>query len=295
MWLFFDRISSIRFSTLLPGALLLFSLISFSNPDTSRFNPFFRDSILTHHIDSAKWNAVLQSVDIHKPGKGSMIQHQKSPAKSKAFLYIFTGLLLILLILRLIFDDFSFSLLEGMFSIKKFFIYYKSKKYDSFLAVLSIYLLKNIILSMITYIGLQHLLKNDFTSFQYAYLLDIIMLLGIFFTAKNVLEFLFNTVIDTQATFKAFFLQNLFTEFVLSVILLVILLIYVYNDHLPYGLIAALIAFSFFAYIVFNIIRSYQLMGNVHIPYKLHFFLYICAFKILPLLLLAKYILSNVG
>ena len=116
----------------------------------------------------------------------------------------------------------------------------------------------------------------------------------IIFTIKNIIEFIFNSVINTQETFKAFFLQNLFAEFLWSIILLFLFLICIYNNSISPKLLLFLILFSFSAYTVFNIIRSYQLMSNIRIPYKLHFFLYICAFKIIPLFLLAKYILNNV-
>ena len=136
--------------------------------------------------------------------------------------------------------------------------------------------------------------KTDFTHFSHIDFLDICVLLGLFFTVKNIVEFIFNWIIDTQETFKAFFLQNLFAELLLSIILLVFLLIYIYNNHISRDFMLFLILFSFGGYAFFNIVRSYQLMGNIRIPYKLHFFLYICAFKIIPMLLLARYILNNI-
>ena len=87
---------------------------------------------------------------------------------------------------------------------------------------------------------------------------------------------------------------KLFAELVVSVFLLVLFLIYIYNTHISYDFMLGLLLSGLGVYVVFNIVRSYQLMGNVRIPYKLHFFLYICAFKILPVLLLVKYILNNV-
>ncbi len=275
--------------------LLFASLISFSKNDTTSFNPLFRDSVLKNKVDSVKWNKLVSAIDIHKTSGGNiLIQKQKHPVKSPSFLYITIGIFLILLILRLIFDDFSFSLLEGIASVKKFLIFYKSKKYDSLLAILSIYILKISILSLVVYIGLHFFKKDEFTSFQYLYFFNIWILLGLFFTIKNVIEFVFNFVIQTQETFKAFFLQNLFAEFLLSIVLLVLMLIYIYNGNVSYNFMTILMSICFTGYAVFNIVRSYQLMSNIRIPYKLHFFLYICAFKIIPMLLLAKYILNNI-
>ena len=275
--------------------LLLCSAHIFSSTTNTLYNPYFRDSVLKNKIDSAGWKQVVQKVDPNRThGNTQLIQQQKKPAKSKVFFFIAAAIVILLLVLRLLFDDFSFSLLEGILSVKKFFIFYKSKKYDSFIAIIFIYALKIAILSLIAYIVLQHLLKSDFTAFNFRFFLDILVLLSLFFTLKNILEFIFNRVINTDETFKAFFLQNLFAEFLLSIFLLILLLIYLYNDHISYHFMAFVFSLGFAGYIVFNIIRSYQLMSNVRIPYKLHFFLYICAFKIIPILLLTKYILSKV-
>jgi len=274
---------------------LCFSLYSFSKNDTTAYNPFFRDSVLKNKIDSGCWNKLVSVTDIHKPsGKTVFVQKQKHAQKSTVLLYISLAIALLLVVLRLIFDDFSFSLLEGIVSVKKFYIFYKSKKYDSLFAILSVYIFKISILSLVVYIGLRYMQQDDFTNFSFYFFFDIWVLLGLFFTVKNVIEFIFNWVIDTQETFKAFFLQNLFAEFVVSVFLLVLFLIYIYNSHISYDFMFGLLLSGLGVYVVFNIVRSYQLMGNVRIPYKLHFFLYICAFKILPVLLLVKYILNNV-
>ncbi|MBK9328856.1 MAG: DUF4271 domain-containing protein [Sphingobacteriales bacterium] len=71
-------------------------------------------------------------------------------------------------------------------------------------------------------------------------------------------------------------------------------MIYIYNDFISWNVVLFSLVFSVTAYVFFNTIRSYQLMGNIRIVHKLHFFLYICAFKILPVFVLVKYILKNV-
>ncbi len=293
-----------RFSAVSTGATygkLLFCVLcmvvfaGFSANDTTSYNPAFRDSVLKNKVDSTRWNHLRSTLDIHKAGgRTIVIQKQKPATQSTAFLYLSLGIALPLLVLRLIFDDFSASLIEGMLSIKKFFIFYKSKKFDSLLAILSVYVFKITILSLVMYIGLRYFQKDTFIAFDAYYFLDLWLLLGLFFTVKNVTEFIFNWVIDTQDSFRAFFLQNLFAEFLLSIVLLVLFLIYIYNGHVSYNFMLSMLLLCLVVYVVFNIIRSYQLMSNTRIPYKLHFFLYICAFKIVPLLVLVKYILNNI-
>ncbi len=278
--------------------LLIFlsiSFASFSKTDSAEFNTVFRDSVLKNKIDSSNWKKLAMKLDIHKSADNFIfIQNQKQPTKSHVFFVISIVILLLLLLLRLIFDDFSFSLLEGIANVKKFIIFYKSKKYDSPVAIFFIYFLKIAILSLVLYLALHFIRKDNFSFFDYSYFLETWMLLGLFFLVKNITEFFFNWVINTQEFFKSFFLLNLFAEFLFSMVLLVLFLVYIYNSYVSYDFMVFLIAVNTGIYVVFNIARSYQLMGNIKIPYKLHFFLYLCAFKIIPLLLLAKYILKNI-
>ena len=272
----------------------MIAFTAFSKNDTTAYNPFFRDSILKNKIDTVRWHQLQNIVDIHKPaGKIISLQQQKTPDKSIVFLIIAGVVILFILVLRVIFDDFAASLLEGILSMKKFYIFYKSKKYDSLFAVLSVYILKVVILSYILYIGILFLGKDKFLVFSYDGFFRILALLTLFFTLKNITEFIFNSVIGTIDMFKAFFLQNLFAEFMLTIILLIVFMIYIYSSHFSPGIMLALMIACLSGYTVFNIVRSYQLMSNIRIPHKLHFFLYICAFKIIPLLLLTKYILNN--
>ena len=274
---------------------LVFTLCIFAKQDTSCVNPVFRDSILKNKVDTAKWNVIKSSIDINKSThKNREIQKEKHPLNNISFLYISCIILLVLLLMRLIFDDFSFSLLEGIFSFKKYLLYYQSKKYDSLIAIILVYLISATILSLITYIVLVHFVNDDFTNFDILLFLEVLAVVILFFSAKYFIEFIFNWVIDTQNIFRAFFLQNLFSELLLSIVALFLLLIYIYNSAVSYNFTIIAMSFIVVVYLVFNTLRSYQLMDSVRIPYKLHFFLYICAFKIIPMLLIAKYILNNV-
>jgi hypothetical protein len=278
------------------GFFLVFMIAfaSFSKNDTTAYNPFFRDSILKNKIDTVRWHHLQNVLDIHKSAsKIIALQQPKTAHKSIVFLMNAGVIILFILLLRLIFDDFAASLLEGILSMKKYYIFYKSKKYDSLFAVLSVYILKIAIFSYILYIGILFFGKDKFLVFSYDGFFRILALLTLFFTLKNITEFIFNSVIGTNDMFKAFFLQNLFAEFLLTIILLVVFMIYIYSSHVSSGFMLGFMIACLAGYAVFNIVRSYQLMSNIRIPHKLHFFLYICAFKIIPLLLLTKYILNN--
>ncbi len=288
MWLRFSR-----YVVLL--AVMAIPFVAYAQTDTSSTSPYFIDSILKNKVDTAKWMKVIKATTIHKPaGKYIIVQAQKHPDKSLVFLYVTTILLLLLVFIRVMFDDFFHAILEGVTSKKKFYIFYKSKKYDSLLAVFLIYLFKIAILALVVYIGINYFQKDDFTTFHLKIFFNIWALLSIFFITKNVTEYIFNWVIGTLDIFNASFLSSLFAEFILSVLLLIVFMVYIYNTHISYGFMLTVLVLSVSVYVVFNIIRSYQLISNRLVNYKLHFFLYICAFKIIPFLILTKYILNNI-
>lgn len=264
-------------------------------PDSTAVNPLFVDSVLKNKIDSTHWIKIKQAANIYKtPQQIATIQAQKYPERTALFMYIAIVLFTLLAIVRVVFHDFFKAALEGLFSMKQFLIFYKTKKYDSLFAILSAYIFKLTLLSLVVYIGINYFKKDDFTNFHLKYFLDICLLLGVFFSVKNFIEYVFNLLIGVQETYVAFFLQNLFSEFILSIFLFIVFLIYIYNTHVSYNLMHTIIVFSLIAYIVFNTIRSYQLINSIRINYKLHFFMYICAFKVLPFLILVKFILNNI-
>jgi len=276
---------------------ILLSLMAFSSVaknDTTIFNPIFRDSILRNKIDSVGIKLLNNHINKEKKSTTLLIQKQKKAPPSIIFCIVGFSLLLFLLILRLIFEDFTLSMFEGLWSIKRFFIFYKSKKYSSFIAILSIYLLNIIILSLIAYVAIQYYQKNSFRSFEFIVFLKLLGILALFFIFKDILEFIFNWVINMQSAYRAFFLQLLFSEIIIASLFLVLLMVTVYNQQVSERFLVSLFVISFLSYLVFNTIRSFQLMSNIRIDYKLHFFLYICAFKVLPLLILAKFVINNV-
>ena len=291
--------SDFCFFTIVRYIICIFFFLSgfygFSMADTSSLSPVYRDSILKNKMDSARWNVITSNQDIYRrSGKNLMIQHPKQAAESTVFLYMSIIIGVLILLLRLLFSDFMVSLLEGILSVKKFFIHFKSNKYDTMLAVLWIYIVKLLLLALILYIALIQFTGRGFITFDTYFYIRILSSLSLFFVSKNLLEYIFNRVIQTEDSYKAFFLQNLFSELLIAVVLLLFLLVYIYNDFISGRIFMGSIIFCAAAYAFFNTIRSYQLMGNIRIVHKLHFFLYICAFKILPVLVLVKYILNNV-
>lgn len=284
----------LRYSNLL--ILMLFvTSSSLAAEKSSSPNPIFRDSVLKSKVDTGLWYMAVQQLDIHQqPAPKKNLQHQKNNGHSRVFLISAFFILLLVVFFKLVFDDFSYALLEGVLSYKKFIVYSQSKKYDSFIAVFIIYILKILLLSMVIYAVIHSFGKNNFNSFYIVFFWKFFFLLLFFFSLKNTIEYVFNFVVQTHQIFKSFFLHTLFIDFILLLILLPLFLVFIYNDNINQGIINWIVISGLVFYAFFNIIRSYQLASLVRIPYKLHFFLYICTFKILPILLLTKFILNTI-
>ena len=236
-------------------------------------------------------NSVLITDKVQTPG--FEVQTLKRSAPSLFYLVFVVVLLWVALVLRLLFDDFSVSMLKGIWSSKQYFIFLRTNKYDSPVPLAYIFLAKNLILALFVYLFLEKIHPVGMQTFQFGLLIKVILSVFFFFLLRSLAELIFNWTIGTGPIFKAFSIQQLFIDFTWGMVLLCICIVCIYNpvfnlkDPLP-G-----ISILLGLYLVFNIFKSYQLLSNIRISYRLHFFLYICSFKVLPVLLLAKYLLSN--
>lgn len=290
-----------NFRNMLCHISLLFTLfflsVSFQSAiaaDTTNSNPFFIDSVLKNNLDTAKFSKIENDLLIKKPAASqAIIQQQKQNEQSDWYIIATAILVFLMLFMRLLFDDFTFSMFEGVVSFKKFMVFYQSKKYDSFLAVLILFVLNIAMLSLVVHIFIQIILNDNFTQFYLNRYIQINVILLVYFFAISTVEYFFNGFTNTISLFVAHFLWYLFSSFFTIIISLLILLTHVYNASVSIGLLSVVGWIFFVIFFVFNIVRSYQLLRTIGIPYKLHFFMYICAFKLLPLLILSKYIFEN--
>lgn len=256
-------------------------------------NPVFRDSVLKHELDSAAYLKFKSKTNPFKlAAKTPVIQNIRMGGVSLYYFYALLALLFLLLLIRLFFEDFFMSLAEGIISNKKFIVYLKSKKYDSFLAMLAVYALHLVCLAYLLFLITVLFSVGNSKQFNLLFLGKYTLLLFLFFTLKFVIEFIFNAISDSADTFKTFFIQHIFIELAFYFLLIVLFTFFIYYQYSnnQYLLIILLVISS--GLLLFTAFRSFQLLLEMKVVYKLHFFLYLCAFKVLPVLLLGKFILN---
>ncbi|HNE51440.1 MAG TPA: DUF4271 domain-containing protein [Chitinophagales bacterium] len=262
----------------------------------ANINPVFRDSVLKHELDSAAYLKFKSKTNPFKlAAKTPVIQNIRIGGISLYYFIALLVLLFFLVLIRLFFEDFFMSLAEGIISNKKFLIYLKSKKYDSFLAMLSVYALHLVCLAYLLYLIAILYTTGNFKQFNLLILGKFTLLLFLFFTLKFIIEFIFNAISDSADTFKTFFIQHLFIElafYFLLILLFTFFIYYQYNNNQYLLIILSVISVGL---LLFTAFRSFQLLLELKVVYKLHFFLYLCAFKVLPVLLLGKFILNNLA
>lgn len=295
MWLRSNLRFKIYDLRLLFSVMMLFvSTFASANDTISNNNPYFIDSILKTKLDTVKFHQI-EAILITKKTAATQIEIQQIKQQPQNSWYLFVAIILIILTLlfRLLFDDFTDSMLEGLISFKKFMVFYQSKKYDSLLAVLLLFILNIAVISLVIHIFVQIILNDQFREFYISRYFKIAITLLVYFFVTSTIEYLLNGFTNTLSVFLAHFLWYLFSSFFGIIICLLLLMVHIYNTSISLGFFE-IVGWLFFAlFVVFNIIRSYQLFSTIRIPYKLHFFMYICAFKILPVLILGKYIFEN--
>ncbi len=259
----------------------------------ANINPVYRDSVLKHELDSAAYLKFKSKTNPFKlAAKTPVIQNIRIGGVSLYYFFALSFLLFLLLLIRLFFEDFFMSLAEGIISNKKFLIYLKSKKYDSFLAMLSVYALHLVCLAYLLFLISVVISAGNFKQFNLLILGKFTILLFLFFTLKFFIEFIFNAISDTADTFKTFFIQHIFIELAFYFLLILLFTFFIYYQYSNNQHLLIILTVISAGLLLFTAFRNFQLLLELKVVYKLHFFLYLCAFKVLPVLLLGKFILN---
>jgi hypothetical protein len=283
------------FSRLLAACFFLFFGWHVHADNNQVYNPAWADSVLVNRSDSAVIAGLKKQLRIGDDKTPAFsLQPLKQPA-APAFYAIFFGVILLLaMFLRLLFDDFSESMLNGVLSSKAYYFFLRTNKYDSPVPLAYIFVARSLVFSVLAFLALKKMDPSGIGGFKSDILMRVMITVMLFSIIRLFLELLINWVVGTSALYKAFTLQLLFIDFAWGLLLLAACLVCIYNPgfsmHAPLAWFMSIIGL----HMVFNTFRSYQLMTNVRIKYRLHFFLYLCCLKILPVLILAKYLLSNV-
>lgn len=268
----------------------VFYSFSGSNKD---YNPIWVDSILKNKIDSAQMLKLKQSAFIDgQKSRPTKVIIQPLRAQQKILEYMFVALLILLIIalLYVFFGDYFLAVRESLVSIKQYQVYLAANKFDNFFLIVALFLFKIILLAFVVnsfiniYVSIYY---NIFNYKQFAYILSVI---AIFFSLKMILEIIVLFVIGQIKTYRLFYFNKLFFDIAFACLVSLFIVLMYYNTTIDKREFLILFGVIYTFYIVY---KGFKIAQFAKISNKIYFILYLCTFKIIPLMLVVKYFWLN--
>jgi hypothetical protein len=272
---------------------LLLCTASYSNADSTKvYNPFWVDSILAHQVDSAAMTNLLNKTAITKSQSTiSLPQTLRNKSTQLSYFYIIVAFLTFFSILFFFFDDIVNSIKSSLYDTKKYNVLYTAHKFDNIFVNILLFILKGILFSYVVLIFMQYSQKNNaFVNLNFTLLFQILLIVSLFLISKIILEKIIIWVTNQQKIFNFVSIYKLYYDVVFGFVIAFLSIIVIYNNI---NIINNLYLIGIILYILLLLYKLIQLQQFVKIQYKFYFILYICTLKIMPLILLAKYLWCN--
>ncbi|MCB0512037.1 MAG: DUF4271 domain-containing protein [Bacteroidetes bacterium] len=273
--------------------ILCCSIFYSFSADKKDYNPIWVDSILKNKTDSAQMLQLKQSIFIDgQKATPTTVIIQPLRAQQKALDYMYAALLILLIIalLYVFFGDYFLAVRESLVSIKQYQVYLAANKFDNFFLIVALFLFKIILLAFVVnsfiniYVSIYY---NIFNYKQFAYILSVI---AIFFSLKMILEIIVLFVIGQIKTYRLFYFNKLFFDIAFACMVALIIVLMYYNTSTDIRAFLILFGAIYTLYIVY---KGFKITQFAKISNKIYFILYLCTFKIMPLMLVVKYFWLN--
>lgn len=255
------------------------------------FNPIFVDTFLINNSEEASLKAITKKNDVTTISTKPLwdVQQLKETTHLTSLVLITPIILLLLIILKFIFSNFFQSSLLGLFNEKVFQLQYRNKKFSEFFPLVFIFFIRNSTIVLI----LQFLLSAILKSNQYLSLktfLFLFLVTNIFFAVKLIAEYFVQNAVQSGSVFRIYFTQHYLITLWLSLpFLALILVMYLNSIELTMNFITLIFGVPIIILSVFSTIRSLMLWNGAWKQYLIYFFIYLCTFKIIPYLIIAKF------
>jgi len=254
------------------------------------YNPIWVDSILSHKKDSTSF-AVLQgkvnittdktTINLPQPIRNNSVQY--------TYLVIVVAIFFLLGILFFFFDDFIQTILQSLYNSKKYNIFYTAHRLDNIFLNLVFLIIKMSIVAYSTLILLQYMQKKKI-EFSINNTFHVFLLVFVFLCVKYLIENIIVWLTEQQKLYRFLNTYKLYYDLYFGLIFIFISVLILYNNT---NILSTYFLIFCALYVVILLYKIIQLQQFVKIHHKIYFILYICTFKILPLLLLTKYLWYN--
>ncbi|MCB9034883.1 MAG: DUF4271 domain-containing protein [Chitinophagales bacterium] len=265
-------------------------LCSFTIKSQVVYNPEFVIKTLQTQRDTTAYNQFTNQVFLEK-AKTSVLQIE-SIKQNKLSIIPFVVILIILIVIilsRLLWKDYISYIAQSIFSTKNYLLYFNLHRFDN---------VPVIIISILLEIGFVLLLYTMFLYFNGIHLKDfnfttILIIVLAFVVVRNIIEILFNWASDSLKQYYRFFYFNQFHTILILSLLSLIALIGYYHPN-----IIQLKNVNYIGVVLLSVITIIVIIQNIMLANKisnvnfLYFFMYICTFKLLPLALIVKTVIT---
>lgn len=257
------------------------------------YNPIWVDSILKNKIDSAQMMNLKQSVFIEgQKTTPTTVIIQPLRAQQKVLDYMYAALLILLIVafLYIFFGDYFLAVRESLVSIKQYQVYLSANKFDNFFLIIALFLFKIILLAFVVNAFVNIYVSKYYNIFNYKQFAYILSIVAIFFSIKLILEFIVLFIIGQIKTYRLFYFNKLFFDIAFACMVALIIVLMYYNTSIDIREFLILFGTIYTLYIVY---KGFKIAQFAKISNKIYFILYLCTFKIMPLILVIKYFWLN--
>ncbi|MCO5247576.1 MAG: DUF4271 domain-containing protein [Chitinophagales bacterium] len=259
------------------------------------FSPAFQDSFVVNNSSATQIELIHSRVNgvniIENPQWDVQQIKIKQPLHYEAFIML--SIAIIFIILKFLYPTYLKNNIESIVKFKNFETLYKSRKYTDLLPITLLFIVRSLSLTAIIFYitdSLSHTFKFS-TLFEFV---NLFVVINIFFLCISFLEFFTQAVLGMEQLFKPYFTQYIIiTTWFWLLISLIFLILSINGFLISKTVILYISGISVTLLTLMAVYRSKKL-GNDEVDINfISFILYICTFKIIPYLLILKYLSIN--
>jgi hypothetical protein len=274
----------------------LFSNIIFAAPAAKmEYNPVYVDSVLKSHLP---YLDVLSDPGLHPEQVAGSFRLDIQPVlnnshKTMVFV-VFLICILIFLLVKFLYPDFFAASAEGFLNLNFFTQLFRSNEYGEVIPFILMAVFRCLVLSLAVLLVLTTFSDNNNLGMIRTYFM-LLSLMIITVVIKSIGEYLFNFFSGSLQFARVYYVQVNLLFNVMSLVILPLLLIMFFRHHIHPNWVCGIIGGWIVVSSILYLVRSVQVVPAKGIIYYLHFILYICAFEIIPWLLLTRIIWNVTG
>lgn len=250
----------------------------------------YLEAILKNQNNDSLWSSIRYEIESVNKGHNAQnaMQALRQPMDySPIYILVFVLLLLVILI-KYFYGDYYEIIIPSALSMKAYLQNMHLKKVVPFMPNFMMYLIRILGVTIVAYL----LLNSFFPSFAFP-LIKLLAAVAIFLVTQNFLEYLLNTMVLESEVYVAHFYERQILQAIFFVFSVPFFLLAIRQE-------GKLINY-FLYYLLAVFVLQYMVLGwrwlkllRIQKTYQLlYYFIYFCCLKLIPILIIVKWVLNN--